>query len=72
MTSKELTTYLKERFKNYPSLKLYVRTDARTPGRQVKEVMKIAAEAGAIEVIFGVRQEGNASSIPRLNCRSLR
>jgi biopolymer transport protein ExbD len=57
VSSKELTTYLKERFKNYPPLKLYVRADARTPGRQVKEVMKIAADAGAIEVIFGVRQE---------------
>ena len=43
--------------KNYPPLKLYVRADARTPGRKIKEVMKIAAEAGAIEVIFGVRQE---------------
>jgi biopolymer transport protein ExbD len=57
VTSKQLTIHLKERFKNYPPLKLYVRADARTPGRQIKEVMKIAAEAGAIEVIFGVRPE---------------
>ena len=56
-TPKQLTIYLKERFKNYPPLKLYVRADARTPGRQIKEVMKIAAEAGAIEVIFGVLQK---------------
>jgi biopolymer transport protein ExbD len=56
-TSKQLTIHLKERFKNYPPLKLYVRADARTPGRQIKEVMRIAAEAGAIEVIFGVRQK---------------
>lgn len=56
VSSKQLTIHLKERFKNYPPLKLYVRADARTPGRQIKEVMKIAAEAGAIEVIFGVRQ----------------
>jgi biopolymer transport protein ExbD len=56
VTSKQLTVHLKARFKNYPPLKLYVRADARTPGRQIKEVMKIAAEAGAIEVIFGVRQ----------------
>ena len=56
-TPKQLTIYLKERFKNYPPLKLYVRADARTPGRQIKEVMRIAAEAGAIEVIFGVRQQ---------------
>jgi biopolymer transport protein ExbD len=57
LTSKQLAVYLKKRFENYPPLKLYVRADARTPGRQIKEIMKIAADAGAIEVIFGVRQE---------------
>jgi biopolymer transport protein ExbD len=57
MTTKQLTAHLRERFKNYPPLKLYVRADARTPGRQIKEVMKIASEAGAMEVIFGVRQQ---------------
>jgi biopolymer transport protein ExbD len=57
VTSKQLTVYLKKRFENYPPLKLYVRADAHTPGKQIKEVMKIAAEAGAIEVIFGVQQE---------------
>lgn len=55
MTSKQLAAHLKERFKNYPPLKLYVRADAATQGRQIKEVMKLAGEAGAIEVIFGVR-----------------
>lgn len=54
---KELTEYLKERFKNYPPLRLYVRADAKTPGRQVKELMKIASEAGAINVIFGTYQD---------------
>ncbi|HEY5813910.1 MAG TPA: biopolymer transporter ExbD [Terrimicrobiaceae bacterium] len=57
VTSNELTAHLKARFKNYPPLKLYVRADAGTPGRQIKEVMRIASEAGAIEVIFGVRQQ---------------
>ncbi len=56
VTAKELMIHLKERFKNYPPLKLYIRADARTPGRQIKEVMRLASEAGAIEVIFGVRQ----------------
>jgi biopolymer transport protein ExbD len=56
VTSKQLTAHLKERFKNYPPLKLYIRADARTPAKQIKEVMRIASEAGAIEVIFGVRQ----------------
>ena len=56
-SSKQLTVHLKERFKNYPPLKLYVRADASTPGKQIKEVMNIASDAGAIEVIFGVRQK---------------
>ncbi len=53
---KELTEYLKERFKNFPPLRLYVRADSKTPGRQIKELMKIASEAGAINVIFGTYQ----------------
>lgn len=57
VNSKELTNHLKERFKNYPPLKLYVRADAATPGKKIKEVMSIASEAGAIEVIFGVLQK---------------
>jgi biopolymer transport protein ExbD len=57
VTKKELTDYLKERFKNYPPLRLYVRADAKTPGRQIKEFMKVASEAGAINVIFGTYQD---------------
>jgi biopolymer transport protein ExbD len=57
MTSKELTAHLKQRFKDYPPLKLYIRADAATPGKKIKEVMAIASEAGAIEVIFGVIQK---------------
>ncbi len=53
-TSQELTTHLKERFKNYPPLKLYIRADANAAGKKVKEVMHIASDAGAVEVIFGV------------------
>jgi biopolymer transport protein ExbD len=33
-------------------LKVLVRADAQTPAKQIKEVMRAAAEAGAIEVIF--------------------
>ncbi len=54
VTAKELAAHLKQRFKDYPPLKLYVRADAATPGKRIKEVMAIASEAGAIEVIFGV------------------
>lgn len=57
MTKKQLTVHLQQRFKDYPPLKLYVRADATTPAKQIKEVMQLAAEAGAIEVIFGVLQK---------------
>jgi len=61
VSEKELTAHLKERFKNFPPLKLYVRADSRTPAKRIKEVMKIAAQAGAIEVVFGVLQTGSKS-----------
>jgi len=57
MSKKELTAYLKERFKNTPPLRLYVRADKNTPGKQIKEFMKIASEAGALNVIFGTYQD---------------
>ena len=57
VTAKELTTHLKQRFKDHPPLKLSVRADATTPGKKIKEVMSIASEAGAVDVIFGVIQK---------------
>ena len=57
VTKKELTEHLKQRFRDYPPLKLYIRADAATPGRMIKEVMTVAAESGAIEVVFGVTQK---------------
>jgi biopolymer transport protein ExbD len=57
MTTKQLTAHLQQRFKDYPPLKLYVRADANTPAKKVKELMAIASEAGAIEVIYGVKQK---------------
>lgn len=56
-TSKEeLARYLKQRFKDYPPLRLYVRADRHTPGKKIKELMRLAAEAGAVDVIFGSYQ----------------
>jgi biopolymer transport protein ExbD len=52
-TKKELTAHLKERFKVTPPLRIYVRADLNTPGKQIKEFMRIASEAGAVNVIFG-------------------
>jgi biopolymer transport protein ExbD len=54
---KELAEYLKKRFVEYPPLKVYVRADAETPGKKIKEFMKIASEAGAINIIFGTYQK---------------
>jgi biopolymer transport protein ExbD len=53
----ELTAYIKQRFIDYPPLRLYVRADAKTPARKIKEVMRIAADAGALNVIFGSYQK---------------
>ena len=55
-TMKELKGYLKQRLKDFPPLVIYVRADAKTPAKQVREIMKACAEAGAIEVIFGALQ----------------
>lgn len=57
MTERELTAHLKQRFKDMPPLKLYVRADAGASGKRIRDVMKIAARAGAIEVIFGALQK---------------
>jgi biopolymer transport protein ExbD len=54
---KQLTAHLKERFKVTPPLRLYVRADKSTPGKQIKELMRIASEAGAVNVIFGTYQD---------------
>ncbi|RFC46250.1 MAG: biopolymer transport protein ExbD [Verrucomicrobia bacterium] len=52
----ELISHLKARFKNHPPLKLQVRADASTPAVRIKELMHLAADAGASEVVYGVRR----------------
>lgn len=53
---KQLADHLKKRFENFPPLRLYIRADKNTPGKKIKEVMKMAADAGAVDVIFGSYQ----------------
>ncbi|NJK92527.1 MAG: biopolymer transporter ExbD [Blastochloris sp.] len=48
----QLKRYLKQRLIDYPPLKISVRADGKTPAKQIKEVMRAAAEAGAVEVVF--------------------
>jgi biopolymer transport protein ExbD len=53
---KRLGEYLKKRFENTPPLRLYIRADQKTSGKKIKEIMKMAADAGAVDVIFGSYQ----------------
>jgi biopolymer transport protein ExbD len=57
MDLKGLRAYLRQRLIDYPPLKIYVRADSQTPAKQIKDVMRAAAEAGAIEVIFAAYQK---------------
>ena len=57
VTKEGLSRYLRQRFIDYPPLRLYVRADRNTPGKKIKELMRLAAEAGAIDVIFGSYQK---------------
>lgn len=56
VSREELSAHLKSRFQNHPPLKLQVRADAETPAAKIKELMNLAAEAGATEIIYGVRK----------------
>lgn len=55
-TKAALAAHLKQRYAVNPPLRLYVRADQKTPGRQVKELMRLAADAGATNVIFASYQ----------------
>ncbi|MFV1995144.1 MAG: ExbD/TolR family protein [Verrucomicrobiales bacterium] len=57
VSKEEMAAYLVKRFKNFPPLKIYVRADRETPAKQVKEFMRMATEAGAVEVIIGSFQK---------------
>ncbi|WP_038162337.1 biopolymer transporter ExbD [Verrucomicrobium sp. BvORR106] len=57
VTDKEAVAHLKNRLKEVPPLKVYVRADSRTPAKRIKQVMNMAAEAGAVTVIFGAHNK---------------
>ncbi|MFN0129431.1 MAG: ExbD/TolR family protein [Verrucomicrobiales bacterium] len=48
----QLASHLKRRFANAPPLKIYLRADRDTPAQTIRDFMKLAADAGAITVIF--------------------
>ena len=49
----QLKQHLEERFKAAPPLKIYYRADKGTPYEVTEKFMKLAAEAGAHQVLFG-------------------
>jgi biopolymer transport protein ExbD len=57
LSSAQLKTYLKQRLIDVPPLRIYVRADANTDVKIIKQIMGACAEAGAIEVIFGSHRE---------------
>ena len=55
VTKAELAAHLKKRFHLAPPLQLAIRADGSTPAKAIKEIMALAAEAGAIELVYSVR-----------------
>jgi biopolymer transport protein ExbD len=49
----QLKRHLQDRFKAAPPLKIYYRADKDTPYEVTESFMKLAAEAGARQVLFG-------------------
>ena len=57
VSKEDMEAYLKQRFEAFPPLRIYVRADKNTPAKKIKEFMKMAAEAGAVDVIIGSFQK---------------
>lgn len=56
-TLDEVREHLAVMFREYPPLQIYLRADRNTPAKKIREVVEVAAEAGAIDLIFGVYGE---------------
>lgn len=52
-TEEQLKAHLKARFATNPPLKIYYRADKDTPYEVTDKFMSMAAEAGAVQVLFG-------------------
>ncbi len=55
LSDEQMRDHLRARFRASPPLKIYLRADRETPGKRIREFMKLAGEAGAVSVIFGTR-----------------
>jgi biopolymer transport protein ExbD len=56
MSTGELASHLNARFQKHPQRRLEVRADGETSAVKIKELMQMAAAAGAVEVVYGVRK----------------
>jgi len=57
VSREQMKAHLVDRFRNSPPLRLYVRADVSVPAVKIKELMKLASEAGAVDVLFGSLQK---------------
>ncbi|MCF7855728.1 MAG: biopolymer transporter ExbD [Candidatus Pacebacteria bacterium] len=60
----DLAAAVKERMKENPRLKVYIRADAESPHKQVKDVMKELSAVGMDEYLFGVFVPSGSGGTP--------
>jgi biopolymer transport protein ExbD len=49
----QVLVHLKKQFKDFPPLRVYIRADKETPARQLKELLRMCSEVGAVDIIIG-------------------
>ena len=52
-TKDQVAAHLKEQFRNFPPLRVYVRADRETPAQQLKALLRMCSEAGALDIVIG-------------------
>jgi len=52
----EVLDHLRTQFRDFPPLQIYLRADRNTPTSRIREFVEMAAEVGAIDLIFGVHE----------------
>ncbi len=53
----EVAIHLKERFRDFPPLRVWIRADRQAPAGQLKQLLRLCSEAGAVDIIIGARQQ---------------
>lgn len=56
-TKEQVRAHLRAKFHDAPPLQVYLRADRATPSGTIREFVEMAAEAGAIDLIFGVYEK---------------